>query len=45
MEVKELYAAPAAKVLHIRVEGVICQSGYGANSIESGTLDDWDVDL
>ncbi|MBP5720196.1 MAG: hypothetical protein J6W82_03935 [Bacteroidales bacterium] len=45
MEVKELYAAPAAKVLLIRVEGVICQSGYGANSIESGTLDDWNVDL
>ena len=30
MTVKELYTTPVVKVLLVRVEGVICGSGFGA---------------
>ena len=46
MEVKELYAAPTARVLHIRVEGVMCVSTFGSSGQAGATLgldnDDYD---
>ena len=45
MNKKELYTSPEVDVFTLQTEGVICQSGFDANSIDNGILDDWDTIL
>ena len=41
---KELYEAPSTLVLEVKVEGVVCTSGVGANRTGYGDAieDEWD---
>lgn len=41
MNKKLEYLTPEVDVFTVQTEGVICQSGFDANTIENGVLDDW----
>lgn len=43
MTEKEFYTSPEVNVFKVQTEGVICQSGYDADSILPGILEDWGV--
>ena len=35
------YLTPEVNVFTVQTEGVICQSGFDANLIDPGTLENW----
>ena len=35
------YLSPECDILSVKTEGIICDSGFGGNSVDPGISDDW----